>query len=82
MSVYSSPPAFEDRRWPPIGDEVFGSYSPMITIDRHRGYSLETVRDSWDVDITIFPEAGIDTTPERMDEVAELLIQLTEDLRE
>ncbi|MFH5207002.1 hypothetical protein ACHIPZ_01975 [Antrihabitans sp. NCIMB 15449] len=82
MSVYSSPPSFEDRMRPPIGDEVLGSYFPTITIDRHRGFSLQTVRDSWDVDVTIYPEAEIGATPERIDEAADLLIQLTEDLRE
>jgi hypothetical protein len=72
-----------DRVFPPPGEEtVLGSSKPVTLDLRFGGVKLETVLGPWKAWFTIDPEAEIDMTRERIEEAAELLIRLTEDLRE
>lgn len=72
-----------DRVFPPPGEEtVLGSSKPVTLDLRFGGVKLETVLGPWKAWFTIDPEAEIDMTRERIEEAAELLIRLTEDLHE
>lgn len=72
-----------NRVFPPPGAEtVLGSSKPVTLDLRFGGVNLATVLGPWEASFKIDEEAGIDMTRERIEEAAELLIRLTEDLHE
>jgi hypothetical protein len=84
VQMWSTPPSFvDDRVFPKPGEEtVLGSSKPVSLELRSGEVVLGTVLGPWEASFAIDSEPHIDMTRERIEEAAELLIQLTEDLRE
>ncbi|MFH5207001.1 hypothetical protein ACHIPZ_01970 [Antrihabitans sp. NCIMB 15449] len=72
-----------NRVFPSPGEEtVLGSSKPVTLDLRFGGVRLKTVLGPWEASLDIYRGAEIDMTRERIEEAAELLIRLTEDLHE